>query len=121
LRGGRAWAARGGAWALLWPGRQNRNGGVVWAWGAGVMAAAVLLASGDRLVQVLAPAALCGAKALGQPRGSAARRQLGAVGTGIAVLGLWRFTYLSVPWFWLGADHVAGVVGRIGGKIAGQP
>jgi hypothetical protein len=49
-----------------------------------------------------------------------ARRQLAAVAAAIAVLGLFRFTCLSVPWFWIAADRMAGAIGVLGSRLFAQ-
>jgi hypothetical protein len=119
LRGAIAWTLLAAAAVFLWP-KSTRSLAAVFAWLGGLVVGCILLATGNRLVQVLAPAPLSAALALCPGASRTVRRQLAAVAAAIAVLGLFRFTYLSVPWFWMAADRIATAIGILGARLFAQ-
>ena len=118
LRHALTWLALGTALAATWPARRPPLRRLLALAGAVVLALA-MTASTLVPVNVMAVALLLAVLAAGQE--GLGRRVVLVAAAAVAVLGVWRLAVTSIPWVWFVADGVGRVLGRLAGRVTGEP
>ena len=111
------WTALGVVIAAGWPCRWCSLEGLAVL--AAAAAAGLMNATTSTVINTLSAAAVLALLGVGKP--PRIRHALGVVASAVAVLAVYQLMLTAVPWFWLTANWIALILGRLAGLVTSQP